>query len=219
MLPVTLEEYAVIPQRLDYIEMFAADGTSVPCDGVSEVYAHIPQINIPTPDLSSPVWVAHSGAALVSQAGPNGNCSGTLWEIEVDSVGVKLRQALDTDCEYAIPESWRDQFEPQANFLVATYQRRLRQTRGYTTNILDAETCVANVWDVGDGRWLIWDKTPWLEQTVCGMFGNTFYSPELDHSDVWWGFSGATDCPGGPEYRDEIEVLSVGTPMITIELT
>lgn len=218
MLPVTLEEYAVTTQRLDYIEMLAADGTPVPCNGTSEVYAHIPQINIPSPDLSTPVWVAHSGAALVSQAGPNGNCSGDLWEIEVDSVGVKLRQALDTDCENAIPESWRDQFEPQANFLVSTYQRRLRQTRGYTTNILDAETCVANVWDVGDGRWLIWDKTPWLEQTVCGMFGNTFLSPELDSSDVWWGFSGATDCPGGPEYRDEIEVLSVGTPMVTIEL-
>lgn len=218
MLPVALEEYAVTPQRLDYIEMFAADGTSQPCNGTSEVYAHIPQIDVPTPDLSSPVWVPHAGAALVSQAGPNGNCSGNLWEIEVDSVGVQLRHALDTDCEYAIPETWRDMFEPNAEFLVSTYQRRVRQTRGYTTDSGAAETCVADQWDVGDGRFLLWDHDPWLEQTVCGTFGNTFTSPLLDSSDVWWGFSGATDCPGGPEYRDEIEVLSVGTPMVTVPL-
>ena len=133
-------------------------------------------------------------------------------------MGAKFRWALtDADAQYAIPEAWRADFTDNSSVLASVVKSTKFLTRRYTTDVGEAEMCTDHTWPVGDGRYVVWDQTD-EQATECQIISGEIELPPLRFSGIFRSLivGGPDDeCPGGPENRWAINVLSSDVPTVT----
>jgi hypothetical protein len=206
------------------VQMMNSDMTSATCSGPSSNEAvfqdRLPED--PAVDFSTLTWGACPGGVEISASSqPTGDCSGSQHEVETAKMGAKFRWALsDSDAQYAIPESWRADFTDNSSILASIVKRKAWLTRGYTTDVGEAEPCVGHTFPVGDGRYVLFTQVT-DEFTECQILSGEIELPALEYSSVFRSLipgSPDDECPGGPVNRWTINALSADVPTVTFPL-
>ena len=218
MLPCNAEKAVATADVTENLPAFSGDGSVAACGGGGEVWRESTVLPVPEPDLGSAVWEpAGGGHDIISSSVMTGVCSGTDWEQVTSRDAVKFRFApMDADLIYALPETWRSQFEGEPRVLVQIIKTHKILTREVTAVFGDAEDCAGNKWIVDGSHWLKFPQVNLVSETVCLVGAGTFTAPPIDSpTTLFWSGSG---CVGGPEYRWSITLLAGATAALTIDL-
>lgn len=203
------------------VQTLNSDMTNATCSGPSSAEAvfadRLPED--PQVDFSTLSWGAcPGGTTITSSSVISGDCVGPLHEVETIKLGARFRWALnDADAQYAIPESWRADFTDNSSILASVLKRSAWLVRGYTTDVGAAEACTGHTFPVGDGRYVVWTQET-EEVTECVILSGEINLPALPFSSIYRSLIPGTpddECPGGPENRWEITVLSTDVPTVT----
>lgn len=221
MIPSIIEMRVDEAEVIENVEALDGAGNGVLCDGASEVWINR-QPDQPAPDAALGSWIdGSSGEGIVSAAVLTGACTGDLWQVSTRRQAVEFRYApTNSDITQAFPESWRDQFNDNPNFLMSIQRTNIFRRRSVTTDILAREECGTHFWEVDPGvSWLDWEDD--VETTTeCGVFTSSWISPKLVRADTFYGRDGATECSErGQSLEIVITPLAIDTPILVIPLT
>lgn len=141
---------------------FAGDGSIVtPCSLSSDAWSEVGATSPAELDFPEENWVDCDGGIQGYLELRFGNCDGETWLVEAVTQGAKLRYAYnDEDFRWAIPESWRDQFEDSPGILVRENVCSVYLEREVTSDPEQAELCFQEpgepfpAFPDGDGNYL-----------------------------------------------------------------
>lgn len=219
MLPCNAEKAVATASLTENLPAYSGDGSVAVCGG-GQVWRENTTFQVPIPDFSVAIWEpAGGGHDILTSVTMDGTCSGDDWVVETGRDAVKFRFApTDDDLIYALPESWRDQFNDKPRVLVTIWKTKKIITRELTDDSGEAEVCGGFKWPVDGSHWLKFPQVTLQDETVCLLTAGEFEAPPIDSpSTLFAGIHGGP-CLGGPENRWAITLLAGATAAITIEL-
>lgn len=229
MMPAEIQTWSVRTTRQDAVQGLDGNSDSAGAcvgGGTAQKYWIENQPEIPAIEWGSEAWVAGSGAVVASASGMDGDCIGSLHEQTIYAEGVRFRWSpTDPDMVHALPSDIVELLTLGATVYAQLHYIDGHTTRRWVATSGEAEPCnfpeegPTPVFPVDGGGYLDFVSVTTRDEYECTQLVGEYLSGPLPFSQNWYALmSDRAICGAGSSTSVTIEVLSVGTPVVTVPL-